>query len=228
MNHNLEDDLVELEKAIFHHSEVYLSKEVKNESSILDKALSTNSDVPGNINKDKFYDYWTQVVKVSDNVARMLVTGYALQFKNGVIPPSSFINNNKSFLDNSGFGIEEIKRLEKLGCIYRVEEQPYIVMPLSVVFSTKWRLVVDASRNLNAFLETRRVKLENLEQAESPSWGGGSKWLQMHRRSEVSSTRSIVEISPSKDRLRKMKLKSRPRLENSLFLKISTVFTEKN
>ena len=131
MNHNLEDDLVELEKAIFHHSEVYLSKEVKNESSILDKALSTNSDVPGNINKDKFYDYWTQVVKVSDNVARMLVTGYALQFKNGVIPPSSFINNNKSFLDNSGFGIEEIKRLEKLGCIYRVEEFLEVV-PLKV------------------------------------------------------------------------------------------------
>ena len=69
-------------------------------------------------------------------------------------------------MDNRGFGINEILRLEKLGCIYKVEERPYIVMPLTVVYSTKWRLVVDASRNLNDFLEVRHVKLENLEQAE--------------------------------------------------------------
>ena len=143
-----------------------MADELKNESSILDKPLSTNKEVPGNINREKFYDYWTQILKVDDNLARMLVTGYALPFKNGCPPPSSMLRNNKSFLENASFGIEEIKRLEKLGCIYRVEEQPYIVLPLSVVFSTKWRLVVDASRNLNKFLEERKVKLESLEQAE--------------------------------------------------------------
>ena len=60
----------------------------------------------------------------------------------------------------------ELLRLEALGCITRVVEQPFVVLPLSVVFSRKLRLVVDASRGLNPFLEDRRVKLEDLEMAE--------------------------------------------------------------
>ena len=61
----------------------------------------------------------------------------------------------------------EVLRLEALGCIKRVQYQPYIVLPLSVVFSKKLRLVVDASRGLNPFLEDRRVKLEDLNAAEA-------------------------------------------------------------
>ena len=60
----------------------------------------------------------------------------------------------------------ELLRLEALGCIVRVKEQPYVVLPLSVVYSRKLRLVVDASRGLNPYLEDRRVKLEDLETAE--------------------------------------------------------------
>ena len=61
----------------------------------------------------------------------------------------------------------ELTRLEALGCIRRVEHQPFIVLPLSVVFSKKLRLVVDASRGLNPYLLDRKVKLENLEVAET-------------------------------------------------------------
>ena len=60
----------------------------------------------------------------------------------------------------------ELLRLEALGCVARVEQRPYIVLPLSVVFSKKLRLVVDASRGLNPFLEDRKVKLEDLNTAE--------------------------------------------------------------
>ena len=60
----------------------------------------------------------------------------------------------------------ELLRLEQLGCISRVKERPYIVLPLSVVFSRKLRLVVDASRGLNPYLVDRKVRLENLEVAE--------------------------------------------------------------
>ena len=95
MNCNLEDDLVEFNKALFHKTEVHLSAQIKNDSNILKKLLSTNSDVPGNINKSKFYDYWTQVLKVEPNLARMLRTGYALQFKDGVPPPPSMLKVKK-------------------------------------------------------------------------------------------------------------------------------------
>ena len=59
----------------------------------------------------------------------------------------------------------EVLRLEALGCIRRVTHQPYVVLPLSVVFSRKLRLVVDASRGLNPYLEDRKVKLEDLNTA---------------------------------------------------------------
>ena len=60
----------------------------------------------------------------------------------------------------------EVARLEALGCVKRVAYQPYLVLPLSVVFSRKLRLVVDASRGLNPYLLDRKVKLEDLGTAE--------------------------------------------------------------
>ena len=54
----------------------------------------------------------------------------------------------------------EVKRLESLGCVEKVFEKPYLVLPLSSVFSKKKRLVVDASRALNPFLKHRRVRLQ--------------------------------------------------------------------
>ena len=54
----------------------------------------------------------------------------------------------------------EVLRLEKLGCLTRVAENPHIVLPLSSIFSKK-RVVIDASRALNPYLsvaaETRLV-----------------------------------------------------------------------
>ena len=55
---------------------------------------------------------------------------------------------------------------ERIGCAVRVKEQPYIVLPLSAVWSNKWRLVIDASRGLNPFLQHRHVRLESLADAE--------------------------------------------------------------
>ena len=44
-------------------------------------------------------------------------------------------------LDNSEFDLAELLRLERLGCISRVEEQPILCQPLLVVFSKKLRLI---------------------------------------------------------------------------------------
>ena len=61
---------------------------------------------------------------------------------------------------------DELLRLEALGCIQRVVDQPKIVLPMSVVFSKKLRLVVDASRGLNPFCTKRGIVLEDLEHVQ--------------------------------------------------------------
>ena len=166
MSIDLDGELAHYNKFVWHPSETHLAHKFKNESSLLDKPLSTNSSVPGNIHSPEYLDFWIQVLKVDENFVRFLKDGYALPFKNGIPPPSVFSKNNKSFMEKKQFGIEEIERLEKLGCIYKVDVQPTIVLPLSVVHSGKWRLVVDVSRHLNQYLEERHVKLETLDDAE--------------------------------------------------------------
>ena len=53
-------------------------------------------------------------------------------------------------------------RLESLGCIKRVNSRPHIVNPCSVVFSKKWRCVLDASLLLNPFCLKRKTRLADL------------------------------------------------------------------
>ena len=56
----------------------------------------------------------------------------------------------------------ELSRLEWLGCIKRVVERPYVVLPMSGVHSNKWRLVLNASQGLNPWCKKRSFKLDNL------------------------------------------------------------------
>ena len=166
MKVDLEEDLEYCRNFVWHPTETHLAKEFKNQSRILDKPLSTNVNVPGNIHSPQFLPFWKEVLKVSDNFARFLTDGYALPFIDGVPPPEAYADNNKSFYEMEEFGIEEILRLEKLGCIYRVNVKPKVVLPFSVVHSGKWRMVVDASRHINPYLIEKHVKLETLDDAE--------------------------------------------------------------
>ena len=77
-------------------------------------------------------------------------------------PPASHLRNNRSALDRLDFVKKELGRLEELGCIARVPLKPKIVNPMSVIYSNKWRLVLDGSRGLNPFCTRRVVKLEDL------------------------------------------------------------------
>ena len=154
--HELDFDFDELDEP--------LVKSLKNESSYLGKTLSTNVKVPGNIGNPKYYDFWKTELKAPEFVLKTISEGYRLPFAS--VPPPSFTRNNRSALRERDFMKAELYRLEQLGCISRVESRPYVVLPLSVVFSRKLRLVVDASRGLNPFLVDRKVRLENLEVAE--------------------------------------------------------------
>jgi hypothetical protein len=60
---------------------------------------------------------------------------------------------------------EQLFLFESIGVIKATKTKPHVILPLSVVYSNKWRLVIDASRNLNPYLEDFKVKLSHLEVA---------------------------------------------------------------
>ena len=60
-------------------------------------------------------------------------------------PPCDFRPKNKSALSRPSFLYDELLHLEQLGCTRRINFRSHIVNPCSVVFSKKWRCVLDAS-----------------------------------------------------------------------------------
>ena len=86
--------------------------------------------------------------------------GYELVFDDEP-PPPSILPNNRSAREAPDFVRSELKRLEGLGCIMKVDKRPTVVNPMSVVLSGKLRLVLDGSRNLNPYCECRTIKLED-------------------------------------------------------------------
>ena len=136
-----------------------LVQSLTNEADYIGRKLTTNKKVPGNIHKDHYREFWVNVLKPSDLVLKTISEGYSLPFKS--FPPPSFERNNKSARDDMPFVRQEVKRLESLGCIRKVQHRPRCVLPLSSVFSKKKRLVVDGSRCLNPYLQHRRVRLQD-------------------------------------------------------------------
>ena len=60
--------------------------------------------------------------------------------------------------------MQELKRLEKLQCVRQVSwEDSRVIMPLSVVYSNKLRLVVDTSRHINPYITKCKNKLDSLD-----------------------------------------------------------------
>ena len=112
-----------------------LVDELVNDSEYVGRKLSTNVSVPGNIGKEEFEDFWINKLNPSDLVKEVVTEGYKLPFKQ--IPLPSFEGNNRSVKNDMSFVKTEIDRLEKLGCISRVDHQPYLVLPLSSVFQSR-------------------------------------------------------------------------------------------
>ena len=129
-----------------------------NEAAYSGKKLSTNVKVPGRLKKDPgFANFYEDVLHADPEVIATVREGYYFPFE--IQPPECrFTKNNRSCMDKQEFAWAELQRLEKLGCVERVEGPSFLELPLSVVFSNKWRLVVDASRHLNPFLKKRKIK----------------------------------------------------------------------
>lgn len=141
-----------------------LATTLVNEAEYVGRRLSTDVRVPGRIGDPKYFNFWKDDLKAGKFILDTISEGYKFPFES--IPPPNFCKNNRSCLDNRTFVFAELLRLEALGCIKRVSKQPYVTLPLSVVFSKKLRVVVDASRHLNPYLLDRKVKLESLDICE--------------------------------------------------------------
>ena len=148
------------------NEELLIADVLVNNAKYVGKKLSTDRRVPGRIGNPEFYNFWKTTLKASDFILNTIRDGYRFPFIDMKQPPSRFTKNNKSFFLNKDFAFSELKRLETLGCIHKVTTRPYLVLPLSVVFSRKLRLVVDASRGLNPYLCKRKIKLEDLSVCE--------------------------------------------------------------
>jgi hypothetical protein len=98
----------------------------------------------------------------SSYVLETIKYGYKIVFEDDILPPPFYKVNNASALDKPVFLLTELLRLEELGCIKRVPDRPHIVNPCSVVYSNKWRCVLDASQGLNDYCLKRHTKLDDL------------------------------------------------------------------
>ena len=83
------------------------------------------------------------------------------------MPPETGITpNNKSCDSVPDFVWEEMVRYTSLGCIREVDRASRVMLPLSVVFSNKTRLVVDACLHLNPYINKESTRLDSLEELE--------------------------------------------------------------
>ena len=132
----------------------------------------TDADVPARISEPRFFSFWKDVLEAPPDVLDIVQNGYAVPFINGELPPPAFVENNKSALDHCDFLLEELLRLEGVGALTRLRERPRITLPCSVVYSNKWRVVCDASRQINPYVVKNKVALDSLSSVEQSSVRG--------------------------------------------------------
>ncbi|VDI38391.1 Hypothetical predicted protein [Mytilus galloprovincialis] len=104
-------------------------------------------------------DYWRNIIGANETVIDIIEHEYKIPFHTE--PSEVFLNNNKSFLENSDFVENEILKLIELGCIKEFPCKPKVVNPLTVANNkNKLRLVLDC-RHINPYLHKFRFKYED-------------------------------------------------------------------
>ena len=143
--------------------DVDLAESLVNEAEYSGKKLSTNVRVPGRLCKEsRFGDFYEDVLKADAETVSIIRHGYIFPFLQ-TPPLAQDTRNNKSCRNMQEFAWTELLRLEKLKCIRRVPGLSRVEVPLSVVFSNKWRLLVDTSRHINPYVEKRKACLDSLD-----------------------------------------------------------------
>lgn len=135
----------------------------KNDSDIFDSR--TMEFIPGSIHLRQYRDYWKSL-GVSVDTIEMLTHGYRIPFTS--LPGAYSEPNNATVRSNLGEAQKIVLDMHKKGIVKFVTEVPHCVNPLGLVIREvdgviKTRLIFDASRWLNNFIEVKHVKLASLE-----------------------------------------------------------------
>ena len=93
--------------------------------------------MPGRINDPRHYSFWRDTLAAPEDILEIIRNGYSVPFVGGILPPPAFASNNQSALRHGDFLLQELLRLESITCLERINYQPRIVLPCSVVYSNK-------------------------------------------------------------------------------------------
>jgi hypothetical protein len=134
----------------------------------LDEPESFNSFEAGQIHKPEFYDFWEKELASPPWILEILKEGYKLPLKE--YPPKYHEQNNKTVRENMHVVRQLMAEMISKGVVKVTKEPPHIVSPLGLVTKSqdgvvKHRLVYDASRHLNMYLNVPHVKLNHLDRA---------------------------------------------------------------
>ena len=136
-----------------------------NNAEYVGKQLKTDKCVPGSLRNDDFAEFYRDVLKADKETVAIIRFGYNIPLD--IMPPETGIMpNNKSCDSAPDFVLEEMVRYTSLGCILEVDRPSRVMLPLSVVFSNKTRLVVDTSRHLNPYVTKESTWLDSLDELE--------------------------------------------------------------
>jgi hypothetical protein len=105
--------------------------------------------------------FWEANLQPSQFILNTIRFGYRLPF-DSCLPPSIFLSNNRSALNESEFVQNSICELLALGSIIECSNIPFVVNPLSVSVQPngKKRLILDL-RHVNCFLQKHHFKFED-------------------------------------------------------------------
>ena len=133
-----------------------------NHGTYLGKLLKTDSRVPGRLKCDRHGDFYRDVLETDEETVGIIRHSYKIPF-NSLPPETGVVPNNKSCIGKEECVWSEMIRYTQLGCVQEVDGPSRVMLPLSVVFSNKTRLVVDASRHLNPWVKKESTKLDSLD-----------------------------------------------------------------
>ena len=134
-----------------------------NSASYVGKQLKTDTHVPGRLWADDHADFYHDVLGAYMETVAIICHGYVIPFDEPP-PVTGIVPNNKSCDMNPEFVLQEMVIYTKLGCIQEVDGPSMVMLPLSLVFSNKTRLVVDASCHLNPYVSKQSTKLNSLDE----------------------------------------------------------------
>ena len=131
--------------------------------------MEFNAFRPGSIHEEQYYDFWEKTLEAPPWILEIIREGYEIPFKSQ--PGQYFEKNNRSARLNMQIVRQIVADMIVKGVVEVTKEKPLVVSPLGLVSkkqddgSVKHRLVFDASRHINNFINVPHVRLNHLDKA---------------------------------------------------------------